>query len=182
MLRRFTSQGNDAKMSTLKAVAARERCIDTLRPPPHSRPQGRLRHHRQRQEAQEGYRRRRQGAAITAARRDAQEAKAKVRYLLEKMKTMEATLSRVAATLPSWERLQRRESAAAAKIQAALRGHAKRKETKRREEQSLKVATVTRFWSIKPRLRPFIRDLRPFLRHLCENYRRRKTDAGEYIY
>jgi len=114
-------------MSTLEVVAARKRFIDIPKPRPRSRPQGRLRHHRQRQHAREGFLRRRQGAAITAARRDAQEAKAKVEVLLTKMKTMEATLSRVAAMLPSLERLQRRESAAAAKIQAVFKGYATRK-------------------------------------------------------
>jgi len=114
-------------MITLKVVAARERCIDIRRPRPRSRPQGRLRHHRQPQEAQEGYRRRRQGAAIAAARREAAEAKARAEVLFEKMKTMEATLSRVAAMLPSWERLRRREDAAAAKIQAAVKCYAERR-------------------------------------------------------
>ena len=130
MLRRFYAKAMAAKFDASKVVAARERCIDTLRPPPHSRPQGRLRHHRQRQEAQEGYRRRRQGAAITAARREAAEAKVKAEVLLEKMKTMEATLSRVATMLPSLERLRRREDAAATKIQAtqaSIQGYAKRK-------------------------------------------------------
>jgi hypothetical protein len=133
-------------------------------------------------EAQEGYSRRRQGAAIAAARREAAEAKVKAEVLLEKMKTMEATLNRVAAMLPSLERLQRREDAATTKIQAALRGYAKRKEIMRKEKQHLQVAAMTHIWFFKPHLRPFMRDLRPYLRHFSENHRRKKTDALEEVY
>jgi len=119
-----------AKFDEREVAVARKRCSDISTPRPRSRPQGRLRHHRQRQAAQEGYRRRRQGAAIAAARREAAEAKVKAAVLLTKIKTMEATLSRVAAMLPSLERLQRRENAAATKIQAAIQGCAARKRCK----------------------------------------------------
>jgi hypothetical protein len=119
-------------MSTLEATAARERCIGIPRPRQQGGPQGRLCRRKQQQQAQEGYSRRRQGAAIAAARREAAEAKAKTKLLEAKMKTMEATLSRVAAMLPSLERLQHRESAAAAKIQAVLQGYATRKTVRER--------------------------------------------------
>jgi hypothetical protein len=116
-----------AKFDEGEDDVARERCIDIPRPRPRSQPQGRLRQHRQRQAAQEGYRRRRQGAAIAAARREAAEAKVKAEVLLTKMKTMEATLSRVATMLPSLERLRRREDAAATKIQAAMKSYTERR-------------------------------------------------------
>jgi hypothetical protein len=121
-----TPRQRPPRMSTLEATAARERCIGIPRPRQQGGPQGRLCRRKQQQQAQEGYSRRRQGAAIAAARREAAEAKAKTKLLEAKMKTMEATLSRVAAMLPSLERLQRRENAAATKIQAALQGYAMR--------------------------------------------------------
>lgn len=112
-------------MVELAGAHTRHREFYEARPRPRS--QGSSTLHLQRQQAREGFLRRRQASAIAAARREAQEAKAKAIALEEKIKTMEATLSRVAAMLPSLERLQRREDAATAKIQAALQGHKARK-------------------------------------------------------
>lgn len=144
-----TTKAMVAKFDDEEDAVARERCSEASRPRPRSRPQGRLRHHRQRQQAREGYCRRRQGAAIAAARREAAEAKVKAEVLLEKMKTMEATLSRVATMLPSLKRLQRREDAAAMKIQAAVQGYAARQRVQAQEKsaalvQAYRVAATAR--------------------------------------
>jgi hypothetical protein len=116
-----------AKSRALEKIMARYRHRDLPEPRPRPRPQGSFSRQLQLQKNREGFLRRRHAAAITAARYEAKEAMVKAEVLLDKMKTMEATLSRVAAMLPSLERMQRREDAAAAKIQAALRGYAKRK-------------------------------------------------------
>jgi len=120
-----------AKFDKSEDAVARERHRDIFIPRPRSRPQGRFSRYLQRQHAQEGYHRRRQGAAIAAARAEARQAQETTEVLLTKMKTMEATLSRVAAMLPSLERLQRRENAAATKIQAAIQGFQERKAVKK---------------------------------------------------
>ena len=156
-----TPRQRPPRMSTLEATAARERCIGIPRPRQQGGPQGRLCRRKQQQQAQEGYSRRRQGAAIAAARREAAEAKAKTKLLEAKMKTMEATLSRVAAMLPSLERLQRRENAAATRIQAALQGHATR--SKRKQEEARLAQKHISYRVVRRLVRFFLRLRRSFL-------------------
>ena len=130
-----------AKSRALEKIMARYRHRDLPEPRPRPRPQGSFSRQLQLQKNREGFLRRRHAAAITAARYEAKEAMVKAEVLLDKMKTMEATLSRVAAMLPSLERMQRREDAATAKIQAALRGYAKRKALRSGSQGKREVST-----------------------------------------
>jgi len=151
-----------AKFDTSEDAVARERHRDIFTPRPRSRPQGGFSRYFQRQHAREGFLQRQQRAAITAARRDAQEAKVKANDLEEKTKTLEATLARVAPLLPTLRRMQRRESAAATKIQAALQGFAIRRKCGQERARLVRLVESPVFLSAVKHLRRFFGRTRDF--------------------